>query len=163
MGGALAVASVAIAFFAMVIAFLALWWSRRTWRASLEQNRRDMFLALHEKLSSSEQQSGRRILREKINSLRDAQVMRRKKPQDLRLVVSALGMMDILGLYVEKDFVDEQLVFEEWGPLLAEILPSGVHVIEERRQNGGSGRRLWPHFRRLALAATAWVEQQNAR
>ncbi|MER6955021.1 hypothetical protein [Streptomyces sp. NPDC000618] len=161
MGYALAIASVAVAFLAMVIAFLALWWSRRTWRASVEQNRRDMFLGLHEKLSSAEQQTGRRFLREKIGSLRDAEVLRREDPNCLRQVVGALAMLDILGLYVEKGFVDKELVFEEWGSLLAELHPHGVHVIEERRQNRGSGRKLWPHFRRLALEAATWVERQD--
>lgn len=118
-------------------------------------NRRDLFLTLHEKLSTPEQVCGRRALRE-INSPEDVKRMLRKDPDKHGAVTSALAMLDILGLYVDRGYVSKDLALSEWGWVLAGLSRHADHVIEERRRAGGVGRRQWPHFRSLALDAVAW-------
>jgi hypothetical protein len=126
---------------------------------STRLNKRDLFLTLHEKLSTPEQVCARQTLRQ-IKSPDHAQKMRRRDEGSLGDAVSALAMLDILGLYVERNYVNRDLVLSEWGWVITELSPHADHVIEERRRAGLSVRRQWPHFRGLALEAFAWRDRQ---
>lgn len=153
MSDGLAIGALSVAAAAFALSVYTLFANRR-------QNRRDLFLSLHEKLTHPDLQTGRTLLRERINSHRDAARMRRWRPDDYRLVASAIAMFDILGLYVQKRFVDEELVFAEWGWLCVEVYDHGRHVVEERRRNG-TGQAPWPHFQDLGVDAAEWVNSQN--
>ncbi|MEV6005639.1 hypothetical protein AB0M29_02410 [Streptomyces sp. NPDC051976] len=122
---------------------------------STRWQKRDLFLALHEKLTHPELQSGRTLLREEINKPDDAQNMREWRTEEYRKAVSAIAMFDILGLYVKRRYIKKVWVFEEWGWLYAEVYSHGRHVIEERRANSGNGRQPWPHFQALGKKALA--------
>jgi hypothetical protein len=143
-----------------VLAGYAFWFSRYSWKKRGEQDRRDLFLEIHEKLSSQEQMQGRRVLKEQVRSLRDAEKLRGRSEEASR-AYSALAMLDILGLYLDKDFMDEGLVLEEWGHVVAELHTHAQYVLTERLANGGTYRSQWPHYQRLAGRATAWVSQQR--
>ncbi|CAG6397442.1 hypothetical protein NMG29_24965 [Streptomyces cocklensis] len=135
---------------------------KRTERQTQNLNKRDLFLSLHERLSSVDQIRGRGILRERVNSPKSAEYLRRRYQEENRLASGAIAMLDILGLYVEEGFVEKDLVLQEWGPVLADLYPHGMDVIEDRQRSRGAGRRLWwPHFRRLGLEAIAWVDEQE--
>lgn len=125
-------------------------------------NRRDLFLTLHEKLSTPEQVCGRNVLRE-FRSPEDVKRMRRKDPNRLGAAISALAMLDILGLYVERGYVSKDLVLSEWGWVLADLSRHADQVIEERRREGLVARRQWPHLRSLALDAIAWRNRLSDR
>ncbi|WP_319325272.1 hypothetical protein [Streptomyces europaeiscabiei] len=152
--------SVGIAGLSLLVAASAYWFSRYSWKRRKEQNRRDLFLELHAKLSSKEQMQGRRILRERVKSVGDAEELR-DRPEDASQVYSALAMLDILGLYVDEDFVDGPLVLAEWGHVVVELHSHAQYVLTERRANGGSFRSQWPHYQTLAGRATGWVSQQR--
>lgn len=155
MSDGLAIGALSVAGGALALSIYTLFANRR-------QNRRDLFLSLHEKLTRPDLQTGRTLLRERINSYRDAEEMRSSSPEDYKLVVSAIAMFDILGLYVEKHFVSEELVFAEWGWLYADVYDHGKHVIEERRRNG-TGQMPWPHFQDLGVAAAARNNRHQRR
>jgi hypothetical protein len=118
------------------------------------RNRRDLFLSLHEKLIASDLQRGRTLLREEVRNYPAAVALRNARDGRYQLVASAIAMFDVLGLYVHEGFVDKNLVFAEWGWLYAEVYESGQHVIQERFDNAGNGRKPWPHFARLGKEAS---------
>lgn len=140
------VISVLIAGLSFLIAGAALLYTHRV-------SRRSLFLALHEKLSSPEQIRGRRVLRERATGVLEAGALRSdSSTDDARLAFSALAMLDILALYVERKFVDKGLVLAEWDDVLKELLPHAEWISEER---AGSKDVMWPHFQRLAKDAVA--------
>jgi hypothetical protein len=154
------IVSVAIAALSLLVAASAYWFSRYSWKRRREQDRRDLFLELHSKLSSKEQMQGRRVLRERVKSVGDAEKLR-NRPEETSQVYSALAMLDILGLYVDEDFVDGDLVLAEWGHVVVELHSHAQYVLAERRANGGTFRSQWPHYQTLAGRATGWVTQQR--
>lgn len=152
--------SVAIAGLSLAVASAAYWFSRYSWKKRREQDKRDLFLTLHERLSSQDQMQGRRVIREQVASVRDAIKLRGRR-EDAAKAYSALAMLDILGLYVDKSFVDDVLVLEEWGHVVVELHSHAQYIIAERRANGGTFRSQWPHYQSLAGRATGWVTQQR--
>ncbi|WP_431773594.1 hypothetical protein [Streptomyces cucumeris] len=153
-GNIIAGASALFAFFAVGVSFKAL-------RVSQRQQRRDLFLALHEKLSREDQQSGRTVLRERIHSVEDAKDIRAHDAEGHRQAASALAMLDILGLYAEKGFVDKRLVLEEWGRVLVELDYNIRYALRERKQQTQTEWLPWPHLQRLLRDAEEWAEKQN--
>lgn len=144
---------------ANVAAFAALGLSLTTWFATQRRQRRDLFLSLHERLTSRELQTGRRIIWDKIRKPDDANNLERSSPEEFRQAVIALGMFDILGLYVEKGYVDRKIVMQEWGSMLARTYWHGRHMITDREPT--AGWRQWPHFERLGQEALNWHNQSG--
>ncbi|MEU5929317.1 hypothetical protein ABZ817_38330 [Streptomyces antimycoticus] len=144
-----------LAVLSLVIAGGALGWSIRTYRASIKLNRRDLFLSLHEQLSRPDRMRGRSILREEITSVPDAEAIRQSRPGDYELVMSAIIMLDILGLYVKKNYVRKDLVLEEWGWLYGRCFDHGQHVINERQWYGPDRRTRAPWINFVELGKEA--------
>lgn len=157
LSAAVAIGSLIVAIRAHVLSGRA---QQQTQVQAQQLNKRDLFLALHEKLSAPEQMRGRRVLREQVNSVNDAAELRQANRGDGRAAAGALAMLDILGLYIEKGFVEDNLVLEEWGYVLAELQPHAAHLISERTRN--RHRPPWPHYRRLAGRASDWAARQGA-
>ncbi len=70
-------------------------------------------------------------------------------------------MLDILGLYAEKGFVDKRLVLEEWGRVLVELDYNIRYALRERKQQTQTEWLPWPHLQRLLRDAEEWAEKQN--
>jgi hypothetical protein len=149
----------AVAIVSLVISLAALSVSVVTLLTKQRQDRRDLFLKMHERLVDPDLQQGRRILRERIKSVEDAQAMRKEDQVSYQLVGRALAMFDILGGYVLRKYVDEELVLEEWGHTYAGSWASGRYVILER--TASERERLtwsaWPHLQAFGKRASAWA------
>jgi hypothetical protein len=122
-----------------------------------KQDRRDLFLKMHERLIDHDLQNGRRILRERIKSVEDAKKMRLDDPESYYLVGRALAMFDILGCYVRRKYVDEQLVLEEWGRTYAGSWDHGRHVVAERAEGENETWSAWPHLQAFGETAAKWA------
>lgn len=153
-GIAIAAASAFFAALAVGVSFRALHTSQR-------QQRRDLFLALHERLSSVEQQAGRTVLRDQFHSVKDAARVRKRDRESHRQAASALAMLDILGLYTEKNFVDKHLVLAEWGRVLVGLEPNIRNALRERKQQTRTEWLPWPHLQKLLRDADDWAQKQN--
>jgi hypothetical protein len=123
-----------------------------------KQDRRDLFLKMHERLIDPDLQNGRRILRECIKSVEDAEKMRLGDPESYRLVGRALAMFDILGCYVRRGYIDEQLVLEEWGRTYAGSWDHGRHVVAERAERESETWSAWPHLQSFGETAAQWAK-----
>ncbi len=120
------------------------------------QDRRDLFLKLHERLIDPDLQNGRRLLYQRVHNQADAGRLREDHPDDYQLVNRALAMFDVFSLYVEKGYVDRDVALEEWGHVIARAWSRAQHVIADRDQD--QTWQVWPHLRAFAGEATRWHE-----
>lgn len=67
-----------------VIALAAFAFAAFTWKAGWEQNRRDLFLSVHDRLCQADTDIGARMLRNEVNSKEDAFSVRDDRPDDWR-------------------------------------------------------------------------------
>ncbi|MET9651579.1 hypothetical protein ABZZ44_15100 [Streptomyces sp. NPDC006460] len=138
----------------LTVAILAALFAAYTWKAGQRQNRRDLFLALHQRLSEPDAFRGRRLLADEINSVEDALEMRRTRPEDWRQVVSAVSYFDLLALYVKRDYVDRGLVMDELGSIFARAWEHGSYVLDARQKD--LHWRPWANFEQFGNEALAW-------
>src|SRR5436309_2706793 len=80
------------------------------WTESRTHDRRDLFLKMHERLIDSDLRLGRQILTDYVTSVEAAGTLRRDRPNNYQVAGRTLAMLDILGLYAERKYVDSQLV-----------------------------------------------------
>jgi hypothetical protein len=145
--------NIAVSFVALVISTVALAFGVFTWRDRKSQEKRDLFLQLHERLHDVQLQRGRRVLYQ-LRSEDDAEDLFRHRPEDYDLANKALWMLDIAALYAEQDYVDRELFMQEWGFVYAAIFEHGRRFINERvRRTELSAKFAWPHFQSLAEQA----------
>jgi hypothetical protein len=158
----LSVVATAAAVLSGVVAAVALRSSRATRKEAERQaknlNKRDLFLALHEKLCAPDQLWGRRVLREQINSLEDAERLRASGHPDGQAAAGALAMLDILSLYVDREYVEKELVLDEWGHVLADLKDSAAIFMRNRMMP--NGRRPWRHYQDFVEKAVAWARDR---
>ncbi len=147
-----------LATFSIVVSVAAFAVSVYALLAKRDQDRRDLFLKMHERLIDAELQEGRRLLRERIGSVDDAIGMRKADPVSYQLVGRALAMFDILGGYVSRGYVDRDLVLEEWGRTYAGCWEHGRHIVMERAEREPLTWSAWPHLQAFGEVATAWVQ-----
>lgn len=143
--GVAAVAAVVAALISLAL-FLA---SRRQERRSVENDKRNLFLSLNEQLMQPDLQRGRDILRRRVNSKRDAEVLYHRKRDDHWTVSQAVAMFDLLGLYVSREYVDRDLVVAEWGRCLPFPIV-GMEIISLKpgsRNSNGNPIRIMPNWR----------------
>jgi hypothetical protein len=132
-----------------------------TWRERVAQDRRDLYLRLHERLLDVELQHGRRILFRQVNSSKDAANLFRDKPELYDLANMALAMLDTAALYVERGYVDAELYMKEWGFTYKAIMEHARYFLAERiERNAAPNPQPWVHFFSFAVQATKrdWPE-----
>ena len=123
------------------------------------QDRRDLFLKLHVRLTEPELQAGRRLLHARIKSLEDAAHVAANDVQDYDRMNRALAGFDVLGLYVSEGFVDRDLVLREWADSLHRIGPAAEAFIGYR--SNGQEWALWPHFQQLRRDAEVFLKKDG--
>ncbi len=139
----------------LIVAQKAFGFSEKAREETLNLNKRDLFLTLHEKLCTADQLWGRRVIREKINSPQEAEQLRASGHPDGQAAAGALAMLDMLSLYVDKGFVEKDLVLEEWGHVLADLDGNATIFIGNRAAN--RDRKPWVHFQDFSADAVKWA------
>ncbi|MEU9089333.1 hypothetical protein [Streptomyces sp. NPDC048428] len=158
-GTVVAAAAAVVASLISLALFLA---SRRQERCGVENDKRNLFLSLNEQLMQPDLQRGRGILRERVKSKRDAEIMYRRKRDDHWAVSQAVAMFDLLGLYVSRNYVDRDLVVAEWGEMLAlSYKGHGDYFIESRESK--LKWKPYPHYVKLAGEVIAEIGPQGYR
>lgn len=128
---------------AVLISVFALWRSRRL-------DKRDLFLRMHEALIDPEVVAGRRVLYT-LDSREQAAALASQEEKQTQ-VYRALAMFDLLGLYVENNWISEKTVLEEWSNSLNRSIKHADHFINARYET--VQWHSWPHYRKLAEKAT---------
>ena len=147
----------------ITISVAALGFSAFTWRERRSNDKRDLFLRMHERLIDLDLQHGRRILRQQVHSAKDVEKLLRDRYEDYEIVSRALSMLDIAALYVERGYIDKSLFMEEWSSVYAGLKESVVMLVMERAKSNPSYMWSWPHFQALANEAHKLTSGQGSQ
>lgn len=85
--------------------------------------------------------------------------MRAAGTDEYHLINRALATFDILAMYVERGYIDGDVVLEEWGHSLARAYQQAQTFIENRVAN--QTWKPWPHLRSFGPIAVQW-HNENA-
>ncbi len=115
-------------------------------------DKRDLFLKMHENLLDPSAVRGRRLLyRITAPEIADAIVADEDQQTD---VYRALAGFDVLGLYVDRGWVDRWTVLEEWGNSLSlAVEPKALFIAAKYP---GKKFHSWPHYDDLAREAVGF-------
>ena len=97
------------------------------------------FLALHEKMIARDVQEGRRLLFTRCTSVEDVEKLKQECDEGFQKVNRALGLYDVLGMYVSRKYVYESAVLEEWGRTLVKARNPARCFMDYREKE-------WDHF-----------------
>jgi hypothetical protein len=108
-----------------------------------------LFLKLHERLVEPDLQRGRRLVFTHAKTVDDVIELRDRQAAEFDLINRALSMLDIAGLYVERNYIVKEDFLSEWGTALGPIWLASDPFLQVRF----GGTRGWPHFRALGQEA----------
>jgi hypothetical protein len=146
-----------------IVAVAALMVSITTAVYTRKRERRQLFLQMHERLIDTDQLLGRRTLFRDITSVEDVGRLERQQPEIYLQVHRTLAMLDILGCYAMRGYVDKQVILEEWGHWYAKAYEHGRYVIEYRVSVEPTEWLPWPNLRRFGLEeAVPWSRAHKA-
>lgn len=149
-----------VSYIALIFSAAAIVFSIFTWRDRKSQEKRELFLQLHERGHDIELQRGRRILY-RIDSVEDAQALFKNKPEDYDCANKALWMLDIAALYAEQNYIDCEMFMQEWGFVYESISEHARHFINERiARSGMRSQFAWPHFQSFAIQTVDRVRRE---
>lgn len=139
-----AVIAIAISALALMISFITLLDRRRN-------DRRDLFLGMHERLIELELRHGREVLAVSVTSAQSVVELHSYQNNDYELACKALSMLDVAALYVERGYISRSLFVEEWGSVYSSLKGNVEWFIEGRELIDREHLTwTWPHFRVLA-------------
>jgi hypothetical protein len=147
----------------IVISFAAFALSVFTWRERRQNDRRDLFLKVHERLIDLDLQRGRRILGLSVHTPEDAWELLHDRPDDYELVSRALSMLDVAALYVERGFIDRSLFVAEWGDVYSGLQKASAMLVAQRAHRSSTySTWSWPHFQRLASEINGSIPEHDS-
>src|SRR4051812_49277044 len=85
------------------------------------KDRRQLFLTMHERMIEPDLQAGRRLVIYSVNSIDDVEAIQERSPDDYQLIVRAMAMADILGLYIRRKYISRSHAFYEWAHTLDKL------------------------------------------
>ena len=122
-----------------------------------QQDKRDMFIKMHEALLDPDLQRGRRILNSKFRTAAEFDSMQDQSPDEYQLINRCLAMFDVFAMYVDHKFIDEELVLKEWGHTIARTWEHAEPFLDARSDR--EHYRPWANLRSLAPRAIKWAEE----
>lgn len=120
-------------------------------------DKRDLFLRMHEALLDPSVVAGRRALYRLTDEHRISAL--EHDEETLTLVYRALATFDVLGLYAERGWIDENTVLDEWGNSLTRSIEPAQRFIAGRYKT--IQWHSWPHYVALAEKARAKNESEG--
>ncbi|MFW5469540.1 DUF4760 domain-containing protein [Knoellia sp. CPCC 206435] len=145
---------------ALLISFSALAVSLGTFVTNKKQDKRELFLRVHERLIDPEIQRGRMLLYERVKTVDDAARLHQQEPENYQLINRSLGMFDIFAMYVLRGYIDRELALQEWGHAFARVFQRALPFIEYRL--GSQTWTTWTHLRVFGDEAVRWHEARLA-
>ena len=143
----------------IVISVVALVFSMFTWRDRKLNDKRDLFLRIHERLIDLDLQQGRRILAG-VHSAEDANDLIEDHPDDYQLLSRTLSMLDVAALYVEQGYIDKSLFIQEWGTVYS-ALKQPTEILVAYRADRPYHTWSWPHLQTMAMEAQRTVTPRS--
>lgn len=116
-------------------------------------DKRDLFLKMHENLLGEVPMAGRRALARIHDETSATQAVYDSNRSTE--IYRALAGFDVLGLYVERGWVSERTVLEEWADSLSKYAAPKALWVEKRYP--GKKFHSWPHYDALAERAAGYL------
>ncbi len=132
-----------------------------TYRDRRKQDRRDLFLKLHERMVEPDLQRGRRLLFTRARTVEDVKRLREDEPGVFDDINRAVWMLDIAGMYVAKNYVDKDDFVAEWGSVFGRAWRGAQPFLEVRIAGLPGGSPGWPYFRALGMEMAAALEPEQ--
>ncbi|GAA1155014.1 DUF4760 domain-containing protein [Nocardioides aquiterrae] len=152
----------ALPWISLGIALFALTINGLTFRDRRRQDRRDLFLKMHERLIDQDLQRGRRLLYQHIHDEGSARRLRMSPAEAdaeiYQAINRALAMFDVFSMYVEKGYIDRAEALQEWGHTLARAFQQAQPFIADRDNN--QTWLSWPNLRSFGQEAVRWHEER---
>ena len=142
--------------FSIALSVFALLFSVYVLADSHRRDKRDILIKMHELLTSDRYQRGRYLLFEKVI---DEASVERLSGEDYRDINGAISGFSLLGLYVEKGYVNEQDVLDAWSISIARAWESSKPFIAHGRNKRGYTPHHW--FGSLAIKAQEYLNRQG--
>jgi hypothetical protein len=142
----------------IIISAAALVFSFYTFTNSRRQDRRSVMLKMRELLVSEDLQRGRYLL---FNKVIDEASVRQLDGQEYRDINRALATYNLLGLYVERGYVDEEDIMDVWARSIYRSWVVGQPFLRHREQGGGYKIAAAEYFDRLAEKARKELIQRG--
>jgi len=140
----IAIAAVALA--VSVSTFAATWW----------RDKRDLLLQVHDRLTTADQQRGRRL----VYVMRDRGTGPEKLSADEHeLINSALAAFNTLGIYYHRRYVRRQDVMDLWDASLVRIMSAAGPFLAHR--GAAADGPTWPYLFVLADDARDYLRRQG--
>ena len=146
----------------LLISIAALAFTGLTYRDRRRQDRRDLFLKLHERLVETDLQRGRRLLFTQAQTIESVLKLRDEEPDNFDLINRAIAMLDVAGLYVTKKYVDKQDFLAEWGPVYGRAWLAADAFLAVRLGGLRGGQHGWPYFQALGAEAAVALGPEPA-
>lgn len=127
-----------------------------TFLATRRRDRRDLLFKMHERLTTADQQRGRRLLYVMSESGRRVEDL---SDDEYELVNNALASLNTLGIYYERRYVPRAALLELWAETLLRILrPAGPFLASRDALRGGS---TWPQQYMLVEESRKYLRKQG--
>lgn len=130
--------TIAIAVVALAVSistFIATWW----------RDKPDLLLQVHDRLTTADQQRGRRL----VYVMRERGTGAEKLSADEHeLINSALAAFNTLGIYYHRRYVRREDVLDLWAASRVRIMPAAKPFLDHR--GAAAGGATWPYLFVLA-------------
>jgi hypothetical protein len=140
----------------IALSIVALLFSMYVFIINRQKDKRDILIKMHEMLTSDRHQKGRYLLFEKIT---DETSVERLSGEDYRDINGAISGFSLLGLYVQKGYVNKADVLDAWDVSIARAWEAARPFLAHREHKHGYN----PHigFEPLARDAQKHLEDRG--
>jgi hypothetical protein len=127
-----------------------------TFLAARRRDRRDLLLRMHERLTTADQQRGRRLLYVMSESGRLVEDL---SDDDYELVNNALASLNTLGIYYQRRYVPRPPLLELYAETVLRLMrPAGPFLAH---RDALRGRQQWPQLLVLAEEARKYLRRRG--
>lgn len=141
---------------AIAIAFLALAFSLATFAHDRFRDKRNLLLALHDRLVTAEQQENRRVVYEMAENGRTVEDLSR---EEYRQINNALAAFNVLAVHYQRRYVSRADVLDLWGIPIVRTVAAAQPFLEHRSEHVGVPA--WRHLRALNSDAEAYIRRHG--
>jgi len=131
--------------------------SLSTFLINRRRDRRDLFLRLHERLASVDQQRGRWLIHERLGR-------QHKRVEDLsddyEAINNALATLNIGCFYYVRRYISRKDWLEIWSVPIVRAIDAAQPFLAYRDALVG-GARTWPEMRQFAADARKYLQQRG--
>jgi hypothetical protein len=132
--------------------------SAATFSTSYWRDRRDLMLRVHERLTSIEQQRGRREIHRMGDQHKRVEDL---TPDEYDKINNAIAALDVMAVYYKRKYIPREPMLEFWAEPVLRLMRAAEPFLSHRDRDwlGTTGRRTWPALHAFADDARKYLER----